>query len=156
GTHPDVPENVGQVYANWVIRHPITEQVYVSSSQKIYIFDYTTNSWHLFTTARAALSYGSVAIDPTRKVIFRIGVKGTAFNIPVTVDLTTVLYTEAEFSGPHASAITLARYDAPGLVYDSGLDAFLYFKDDGYLYKMTYLTAASYSVERLTLTGTPP
>ena len=156
GTHPDVPENVGAVWANWVIKHPITEQVYVSSSQKIYSFDYATNTWHLFTTPRATMNYGCVAIDPTRNIIFRIGVKGTSLNIPGTIDLTTGIYTEAEFSGPQASAILLAQYDAPGLVYDSGLDAFLYFQDDGYLYKMAYLTAASYYVERLTLIGTPP
>ena len=58
GTHPDVPENAGAVWANWVIKHPITEQVYVSSSQKIYSFDYVTNTWHLFTTARATINYG--------------------------------------------------------------------------------------------------
>ena len=44
----------------------------------------------------------------------------------------------------------------PGLVYDAGLDAFLYFQDDEELYKITYLSVGSYSVQKMGLSGTKP
>ena len=156
GTHPDVPENP-TFGGSWVCKHPVTEQIYLSTNQKIFKFDYVTNSWQLFTTVSAsALDHGAAAIDHDRNIIFRIGQKGSAYNAPGTIDLATGRWTDAAFSGAYASAISVAQYDGPGLVYDPGLGKFLWFQDDGFLYAITYVSPGEYSVDRMTLAGTPP
>jgi hypothetical protein len=156
GTHPDVPENPSYG-GSWVCKHAVTEQVYVATSQKIYKFDYIANSWQLLATVGSLpLDHAAAAVDHDRNIILRIGQKGSAYNAPGTVDLATGRWTDAVFSGPFASGISVKQYDGPGLVYDPGLGRFLWFQDDGFLYAITYVSAGEYSVERMTLAGTPP
>ena len=42
------------------------------------------------------------------------------------------------------------------MVYDPGIDKFLLFQDDGFIYALGYVSRSEWSVDRLTLSGTPP
>ncbi len=42
------------------------------------------------------------------------------------------------------------------MVYDPGIDKFLLFQDDGFIYTITYVSASEWSVDRLPLTGVAP
>ncbi len=51
---------------------------------------------------------------------------------------------------------SILGYYAAGFVYDSGLDKFLLFQDDGFIYTITYVSKSEWSVDRLALAGTSP
>ncbi len=82
------------------------------------------------------------AADPTTTLVF---------------DLTTrTRLANAKLTGPFASSVAAKALDGMGLVYDPGLDKFVYFQDDGFLYTITRVSPTAYSVDRMTLAGTPP
>ena len=86
--------------------------------------------------------------------ILLVGWPGTDGRV-YTADLAVNTWTAATLSGPYASAITVLRNGCP-MVYDPGIDKFLLFIDDGYMYTLTRVSNSSYSVDRLALSGTPP
>jgi len=156
GTHPPVPVRRGWD-GNWACKHPLTEDIYVSGSTGVSKWSRASNSWStVWQTTHTDVDRATAAIDPTGGgVLLRIGNFGGA-NVPVAIDLATGVGTVAAFSGPYAAAVNVGAYYAAGLVFDSVLNKFLLFQDDGFLYTITKVSIANWAVNRLALTGAPP
>jgi hypothetical protein len=156
GMHPPVPVRRGWD-GNWACKHPLTEDVYVSGSTGVSKWSRASNSWStVWQTTRTDVDRATAAIDPTGGgTLLRIGNFGGA-NVPVAIDLTTGAGTVATFSGPYAAAVNVGGYYAAGLVFDSVLNKFLLFQDDGFLYTITKVSIANWAVNRLALSGLPP
>lgn len=128
--------------------------------------------------ASSGMAYAIGAVDPKRNKILFLGYySGGAAPINATIDLNTPhgsdggTWTTAILSGPYASTligptqivgplrtgnIGLSQPGAnaiPNPVYDPNLDKFLIFLDDGYLYTITYVSDAEWSVDRLAITN---
>ena len=156
GTHPPVPVKRGWD-GNWACKHPVTEDIYVSGATGVSKWSRTSNSWStVWQTTRTDVDRATAAIDPRGGgTLLRIGSFG-ASNVPVAINLATGTATVATFSGPYAAAVSVGGYYAAGLVFDSVLNKFLLFQDDGFLYTITQLSLSNWSVDRLPLSGTPP
>ena len=76
--------------------------------------------------------------------------------MPSTVQLDTGTRTAATFSGQYANSIWLAAVSGAGFVYDAGIDRFVIFIDDGFLYTISYVSDSNWQVDRMTLSGTAP
>jgi len=155
-TYPDLPLRRGWD-GNWTCKHPVSEDVYVSSASAVSKWTRARNSWStLWQSARTDVDRASAAIDPTGSgTLLRVGDYG-AHNIPLAIDLATGEATVGSFSGPHGGSVSIGGYYAAGLVFDKGLGKFLLFQDDGHLYAITRVSAADWSVDRMALKGTAP
>jgi len=156
GTHPPAPIRRGWD-GNWACKHPVTEDVYVSGSTGVSKWSSASNNWStLWQTTHTDVDRATAAIDPTGGgTLLRIGNFG-GVNVPVAIDLATGVGTVAVFSGPYAAAVNVGGYYAAGLVFDSVLNKFLLYQDDGFLYTITKVSIANWAVNRLALTGVPP
>jgi hypothetical protein len=156
GTYPDLPLRRGWD-GNWVCKHPVTEDVYVSSASAVSKWTRVRNSWStLWESTRTDVDRASAAIDPTGSgTLLRVGNYGSS-NIPLAINLATGAATVGSFSGPHAGSVSIGGYYAAGLVFDKGLGKFLLFQDDGHLYAITRVSAANWSVDRMVLSGKAP
>lgn len=156
GTYPDIPLRRGWD-GNWVCKHPVTEDIYVSSASAVSKWSLARNAWSmLWQSTRTDVDRASAAIDPKAGgTLLRVGNYG-AFNIPVAIDLVSGAATVGSFTGPYAGSVSIGGYYAAGLVFDRGLGKFLLFQDDGQLYTIARVSAADWRVDRLALVGTPP
>jgi hypothetical protein len=156
GAHPPAPVRRGWD-GNWACKHPVTEDVYVSGATGVSKWSRASNTWStVWQTTRTDVDRATAAIDPTGSgILLRIGNFGGP-NVPVAIDLATGVATVATFSGPYAAAVKVGAYYAAGLVFDPVLGKFLLFQDDGFLYTITKVSMASWLVDRLALSGTPP
>ena len=156
GTYSDLPLRRGWD-GNWTCKHPVSEDVYVSSASAVSKWTRVRNSWStLWQSQRTDVDRASAAIDPTGSgTLLRVGDYG-AHNIPVAIDLATGAATVGSFSGPHAGSVSIGGYYAAGLVFDRGLGKFLLFQDDGHLYAITRVSAADWSVDRVAMKGAAP
>lgn len=156
GTHPPVPVRRGWD-GNWACKHPVTEDVYVSGATGVSKWSRASNSWStVWQTTRTDVDRATAAIDPRGSgILLRIGSFG-APNVPVAIDLGTGAATVATLSGPYAAAVNVGGYFAAGLVFDSVLNKFLLFQDDGFLYTITKVSLGNWAVDRLPLSGSPP
>ncbi len=156
GKHPPFPNARGWD-GNWVCKHPVTEDVYVSGASAVSKWSSAKDRWStLWTTQRTDVDRATAAIDPAGGgTLLRIGNYGPP-NTPVAIDLATGSATVGSFSGPHADAINIGGYFAAGLVFDRGLGKFVLYQDDGYLYAIRRVSGRIWQVDRLALTGRPP
>lgn len=156
GTYPDIPLRRGWD-GNWVCKHPVSEDIYASSATAVSKWTRARNAWStLWESTRTDVDRASAAIDPGGSgTLLRIGDYGS-HNIPVAIDLATGAATVGSFTGPYAGAVSIGGYYASGLVFDRGLGKFLLFQDDGHLYAITRVSAASWSVDRMSLSGAAP
>jgi len=156
GTYPDIPLRRGWD-GNWTCKHPVTEDVYVSSASAVSRWTRAKNAWStLWQSTRTDVDRASAAIDPTGNgTLLRVGDYGSP-NVPVAINLATGAAAVGSFTGPYAGAISIGGYYAAGLVYDKGLGKFLLFQDDGHLYAITRVSVATWSVDRMVLSGTAP
>jgi hypothetical protein len=156
GTYPDIPLRRGWD-GNWVCKHPVTEDVYVSSASAVSKWSRARNAWSmLWQSTRTDVDRACAAIDPrSGGTLLRVGDYGGP-NIPVAIHLASGEASVGSFSGPHAAAVSVGGYYAAGLAFDQGLGRFLLFQDDGYLYTITRVSVTGWSVDRLPLSGTPP
>lgn len=158
--------------SHWIVKHPTTEHIFVALGSRLYEYDPTANfpagSWTLrYDDGATDYERRGAVIDPKRNIIFMIGqdVVGTTSmqNVPLTQSLVVDQVgklsapVQATFTGPYAASISETNmYWAGGRVYDPVLDLFLYYRDDGFLYTIKWLSDASYFVDRLPMTGTAP
>ena len=156
GKHPPIPIRRGWD-GNWICKHPVTEDVYVSGASAVSRWSSADDRWSMvWTTERTDVDRATAAIDPSGDgTLLRIGNYG-APSIPVAIDLATGSATVGSLTGRHADAINLGGYFAAGLVFDRGLGKFLLYQDDGYLYTVSRASAANWQVDRLPLAGPAP
>ena len=156
GRHPPIPNPRGWD-GNWVCKHPVTEDVYVSGASAISRWSRADDRWSMvWTTERTDVDRATAAIDPAGGgTLLRIG-NYRAPNTPVAIDLATGSATVGSFSGRYRDVINIGGYFAAGLVFDRGLGKFLLYQDDGYIYTISRASGASWQVDRLELTGTAP
>jgi hypothetical protein len=157
GSHPNIPLPRGWD-GNWAVKHPVTEDVYVSGARGVSKWTRATNSWSTLWMSpdRTDVDRAAAAIDPSGTgTLLRIGNYRTS-TVPIAIDLATGAATIGTLSGPYASSVDVGAYFAPGLVYDAGLGKFVLFQDDGYLYTITRVSAADWRVDRLAVSGKAP
>jgi hypothetical protein len=156
GAHPDLPHP--EADDTWTVKNPVTEEIYASTGDSIYSYSYRTNAWSLVMgrgdgihagMPSAGLGRCLAAFDSTHGRMLLLVWPGTDGRV-FTADLGANTWTAATLSGPYASATTVLNKACP-LIYDPGIDKFLLFVDDGYLYTLTWLSNSSYSVDRLAL-----
>jgi hypothetical protein len=157
GTHPNIPAARGYDGA-WSCKHPMTEKIYQSTASALQVFDPIANAWETPIKAFNGFARGGGAVDSKRNIILRIGsyAGDRIRNQPVTIDIARGTVTEAVFSGTYAGSVLPVPTYAFGMVYDPGIDKFLLFQDDGFIYALGYVSRSEWSVDRLTLSGTPP
>lgn len=157
GYHPDMPHQ--RAYdGNWLVKHPVTEDVYVCAGTFLSRWNRSSNTW---TDIANALDTGMdrafAALDPNTGKILRIGsalTNGTCQRI----DIVTGAVVPGNLVGPHAADVNLsdfAHYNGSGFVYDLGLGAYLLFQNAATIFKITP-SGNDWSVDLFPTTGTPP
>jgi len=161
GAHPDLPRP--EADDTWTVKNPVTEEVYASTGDSIYVYSYKTNAWSLVmgrsrgihsSMPSSGLGRCLAAFDSTHERLLLLGWPGASGRV-YTADLGANTWTTATLSGPYASAIVRLNKACP-LIYDPGIDKYLLFLDDGFLYTLTWMSNSSYSLNRLSMSGTPP
>ncbi len=143
-TYPDAFPEITQDYAMGVAEHKSTGDIYVFSQYNVLRWSNSSNSWSRLLTGSTVYGHSSAsATDTLRNRVLVAGGTGDDHGV---YDIATNTVKTVTFSGPYASAIN-GRGD--GMVYDSGLDAYLYRKGGagGTVYK---INAQTFAVELLT------
>jgi hypothetical protein len=144
---------------NLILKNPSNEHIYWYGSTTIAEYDPSTDTWtSRYSQAGTDNDSAGGCVDPVNGVVLRFGDDGGTQNLWHEFAIgTSWTKTACTMSGPYAG--TLAQYHgywANGFVYDEGLGCFLMYQDDGFLYTITRTGTAAYTVDRLTMTGTPP
>lgn len=164
GTIPPYPIQISGD-SHWIVKNQTNEHFLVAlNGSRLYEYDPFANTWTLrYTDSLTDYERRGAVIDPTRNIIFMVGQKSGVQNVPLTQSLALnqagqmAPPVQATFSGPYASSINeTVYYWAAGRCYDPVLDLFLWYRDDGFLYTIKWLSDTSYFVDRLPMTGVAP
>jgi hypothetical protein len=146
--------------SEWIIKHPVTEDVYWPTGGNIYRFDQKTLSWSVWNQNTSSFSRMAACIDPVNNLMLVMGQYRGDDRAALTFDVATgKLLGNSKLIGPHAQSLARPGPKA-GFVFDEGLGKFVWFQDDGQLYTIAYRGvvngAHEWHVDRLATTGTPP
>jgi hypothetical protein len=149
----------------WIVKHPVTEDVYWPAGGNIYRFDQKSLTWSAWHKNVRSFSRMGAGIDPVNNLMLVMGNYKGDTGAALTFDIRTgALFENSRLVGPHAQSIVPpARKGgvvAAGFIFDEGLGKFVWFQDDGQLYTIAYRGvvngAHEWHVDRLPTTGTPP
>lgn len=156
GYHPDMPHQ-RQYDGNWVVKHPVTEDVYACAGTFLSRWNCLTNTWTDITNAlNVGMDAGFAAIDPSGTLL-RMGTS-LAGKVCQRIDLTTGAVVPGSLVGPAGGQVNLsdfAHYNGSGFVYDLGLQAYLLFQNAATIFKITP-SGSDWNVDVFPTTGTPP
>jgi hypothetical protein len=155
GSHPSIPSRQGW-NGRWACKNAKTEDVYVSANMGIHRWSPISNSWTpaYVSTTSSGFDRGYAAIDHVNGRLLRIGFWEGSPATPIMLDLASGKLTAGTLSGFDVS-LADGRW-ATGLVFDPVLGKFLLFKDDGFLYSISYVSDAEWLLARMEITGVSP
>ncbi len=144
----------------WIVKHPVTEDVYWPAGENIYRFDQKSLAWNVWHHDVRSFSRMAACIDPVNNLMLVMGSYKGDNAAALTFDIRTgTLDEKTKLIGPHAQSLKGIGPKA-GFVYDEGLGKFVWFQDDAQLYTIAYRGLVNgvheWQVDRLATTGTPP
>jgi len=149
----------------WIVKHPVTEDVYWPTGENIYRLDQKSLRWSVWHKDERSVSRMAACIDPTNNLLLAIGAYKGHGGAALTYDIGTGGLSEnTKLVGPHAQTIvppTMPGGPAKaGFVFDEGLKKFVWFQDDGQLYTIAYQGLNNgvneWYVDRLDTSGPKP
>ena len=156
---PDLPAK-RDYDGEWIVKHPVTEDVYWPAGENIYRFDQRSLTWSVWHKDVRSFSRMGAQIDPVKNLFLLLGRYKDNDGVALTFDIRTgALFENTKLVGPHAQSLKGLGPKA-GFVFDEGLGTFVWFEDDGHLYTIAYRGMETgvhqWRVDRLPTTGTPP
>ena len=151
--------------SEWIVEHPVTEDVYWPAGGNIYRLDQKSLTWSVWHKNVRSFSRMGGGIDPVSNLMLVMGSYKGDSGAALTFDMRTgELFENTRLVGPHARSIVPPSRKGgtagAGLVFDEGLGKFVWFQDDGQLYTIAYRGIVDgthqWHVDRLATTGTAP
>jgi hypothetical protein len=155
GTWPALPHGFATSYP-WTVKDSATEDVYLGIGSAIYRWRHGDGRFTpVFSGAGWAIDHGVAGIDSVRNRLIVIGIWNDSARVAAhVVRLDTGQRSFVTLTGPQAHMMaTSAQVGGSGFDWCPDLGRFLFFPDDGFTYT---LDPATFAVERMQVSGTPP
>lgn len=149
----------------WIVKHPVTEDIYWPAGGNIYRFDQKSLTWSVWHGDTRSFSRMAACIDHASNLMLVMGKYKGKDGVALTFDVPSgKLFENSTLTGPHLQSILpLGKQGSPakaGFAFDEGMRKCVWFQDDGQLYTIAYRGVVEglhqWHVDRLPTTGTPP